>query len=408
MAAAVAAARSAAPDLSDKKVTGLLDPFYNGILAFILILWIWNVRLRGVSRLVEFLKARRLWVGALLWAAFIVFAASFVVEFGYFDEIHDIDEAVNGGSAAVGKGINPYVEPVVPRFKEKYDEDIVWTMGTYNYLPVDLLVYSGARFIAGDLGSPVWFVTVNLLLSGIALYILHDLLRVRWFSYAPLAGIVMLFYAFDNASLTLLLMVLSMLAWRRLQSRPALTAITIMSLAALTKVYAVIPLAVMVLFELQGGLSKRDWPRVANALASVALGVAIAVAVIAPFGFNEVLDSAVFFHTSEDARAGTSYGGALLAEIALESDYYSLIAVAAVGVALLGSLWIPNLCDRVILVTAAFLLVSVKSSLGPLTIAGLFLALRIRDLADERRAAEAQSGKEAATGERTGSGPGPA
>ncbi len=105
-----------------------------------------------------------------------------------------------------------------------------------------------------------------------------------------------------------------------------------------------------------------------------------------------MLDSAVFFHTSEDARMGTSYGGTLLAEIALESDYYSYAAAAMIGLALLGSLWMPNLYDRIILVTVAFLLVSVKSSLGPLTIAGLFLALRLRELADERRAAEPRTG----------------
>ncbi len=142
------------------------------------------------------------------------------------------------------------VEPVVPRFKEKFDEDIVWTMGTYNYLPLDLLVYSGARFVVGDLGSPVWFVAVNLLLSGLALCLLQGFLKIKWFSYAPFAGIVMLFYSFDNASLTLLLMMLSVFAWKRLGSYPVATGTALMSLAALTKVYAVIPLAVMAMFEL--------------------------------------------------------------------------------------------------------------------------------------------------------------
>jgi len=358
------------------------------------VLWLWNVRLKGVSKLVAVLRRRRLWVAAFLWAVFIVFAGAFVAGFGYFDEIHDIDEAVDGGSAAVADGVNPYSEPVVPRFKEKYDENTSWTMGTYNYLPLDLLVYSGARYLLGDLGSPLWFVVVNLVFSGIALYILQGLLKIKWLSYVPFAGTVMLFYSFDNASLTLLLMIASVFALKRFQRAPESVGIIIMTMAALTKVYAVIPLAVIVLFLLQRGILDRDWKRTAKVLGASAVGAGLAVALIIPFGASEVLDSAVFFHTSDEARVGTSYGGTVLAEVAVESDYFSYIAVAIVGLALLGSMWLPNMYDRILLVMVAFLLVSVKSSLGTLTVAGLFLALRLRELAVERKAAAACSANE--------------
>ncbi|MBN1677325.1 MAG: hypothetical protein JW880_02185 [Candidatus Thermoplasmatota archaeon] len=350
------------------------------------ILWLWNVRLKGISKLVDILRKHRVWVAAFLWAVFLVFSAAFVTNFGYLDEIHDIDEAVEGGAAAVEEGVNPYREPVVPRFKEKYDENTTWTMGTYNYLPLDLLVYSGGRYLLGNLGSPVWFVAVNLFFSGLALYLLQSLLRIRWLSYVPFAGVVMLFYSFDNASLTLLLMVLSVFAYTRLGRFPAVTGILLMSLAALTKAYAVVPLAVMVLFELQRGLTQKDWMRTGSAVVASGAAAAIAFAIIMPFGFANVMDSAVFFHTSDEARVGTSYGGTVLAEIASESDYFSYIAVAVVAIALVGSMWMPDLYDRIMLVMVAFLLVSVKSSLGTLTVAGLFLSLRLRELADRRKA----------------------
>lgn len=350
-------------------------------------LWLWSARRKGVPKLVAGLRRRRLWIAGVLWVVFIVFAGAFVAAFDYFDEIHDIDEAVDGGAAAVADGINPYSEPVVPRFKEKYDENTSWTMGTYNYLPLDLLVYSGARYLLGDLGSPLWFVVTNLMFSGIALYFLRGLLRVKWLSYVPFAGTVMLFYSFDNASLTLLLMIMSVLAWKRFRKAPEEFGIVLMALAALTKVYAVIPLAVMVLFGLQKGVLGRDWKRTAKVLGASAAGAFIALALVVPFGADEVLDSAVFFHTSDDARVGTSYGGTVLAEVAMGSDYFSYIAVAIVAIALLGSMWMPNEYDRILIVMVAFLLVSVKSSLGTLTVAGLFLALRLRELADERKAA---------------------
>jgi len=343
--------------------------------------------------LVSGLRKRRVLVAAFLWAVFIALSAAFVVDFGYFEEIHDIDEAVDGGAAAVADGVNPYSEPVVPRFKEKYDEDTSWTMGTYNYLPFDLLVYSGARYLLGGLGSPLWFVVVNLAFSGIALYLLRGMLRIKWLSYVPFAGTVMLFYSFDNASLTLLLMVASVYLWRRQSKAWEAAGVVVMALAALTKVYAVIPLAVMVLFGLQRGVLDRDWRRTGRILVASCAGLGIAIAVVIPFGVGDVLDSAVFFHTSEEARVGTSYGGTVLAELAIGSDYFSYIAIAVVAAALVGSMWLPNMYDRTILVTIAFLLVSVKSSLGVLTVAGLFLALRLRELADERRAAAESKGE---------------
>jgi hypothetical protein len=56
------------------------------------------------------------------------------------------------------------------------------------------------------------------------------------------------------------------------------------------------------------------------------------------------------------------------------------------GLALVLSFLLRNMNDRVLLVIIAFLLVSVKSSQGTLTVAGLFLAIRLRELADARKA----------------------
>ena len=48
-------------------------------------------------------------------------------------------------------------------------------------------------------------------------------------------------------------------------------------------------------------------------------------------------------------------------------------------------LWMRNLNDRVMLVVVTFLLIAVKSSLAPLTVAGLFLGIRMSEVAEERR-----------------------
>ncbi len=360
----------------------MIDIFYNGLLAGLLLMWVIGTRRAYMGRAVTVLKRHIYVVSAFFWLAFVVFAAAFVTNFDYFDSIHDIDEAVEAAVVSHEEGINPYEEFVIPRFKSRYVSGVDWTFGPYNYLPLDLFVYIGSYELLGWLGSPEWFVVTNLLLSAAAFAVLRTLLKSEWVAYAPLAGIVMLFYAFDNASLTLLLMVLAMYAYLRAQWRPGVVAIFLMVLATLTKIFAAIPLVILVLFELQSQISRRKWKDVAWTAAVTAAGAVTAVLVMLPFGIQNVLDSAVFFHTSEELRVGTSCGGTLLSEIALGSEYYSMISAAFVFASLIVGMKFRSLNDRVLLTTMVFLLVSVKSSQAPLIVVGLFLILRLREISD--------------------------
>jgi len=92
-----------------------------------------------------------------------------------------------------------------------------------------------------------------------------------------------------------------------------------------------------------------------------------------------VLNSAVFFHMSTVARAGTSVGGTALAELAMGSPYFAFIAVGAIVAALLVSLKLRNLYDRIVLVSIVFSFVSIKSSLALLIVPGFFIVLRVRE-----------------------------
>jgi hypothetical protein len=374
----------------------LIDLFFTGILASILVMWLLGVRLPYLGHLAELFKRHIYIVSAVLWAGLVLFAAVFVMEFDYFDGIHDIDEAVQTAVEVYPAGINPYEEFIVPRFQGKYAPNVAWSMGPYNYLPLDLFVYVGFNEVLGWIGSPVWFVIANLMLSGAAFTILRSMLKADWIAYAPVAGIVMLFYSFDNASLTLLLMVLSIFVYRRASWHPGALAIFIMALATMTKIFAGIPLVVLVLYELQHGAIARDWKRIAGAVVSTACGAAVAILLMLPFGISAVLDAAVFFHASGALREGTSVGGTVLSEIMLESEYYSMVSGAIVFAVLILSMRLRSLNDRVLLTTTAFLLVVVKSSLAPLIVAGLFLVLRLREVADDKTVGQPEHGEGAA------------
>ncbi|MGB2582154.1 MAG: hypothetical protein WBD03_06760 [Thermoplasmata archaeon] len=362
----------------------MIDILYNGLLAGLLLMWIAGTRRIYFGRAIAVLKRHIFVVSAFFWLAFVVFAVVFVTNLDYFDRIHDIDEAVETAVVSHEAGINPYEEYVIPRFKGRYIPGVDWTLGPYNYLPLDLFVYIGSYEVFGQLGSPEWFVVTNLMLSAAAFAVLRVLLKTEWIAYAPLAGIVMLFYAFDNASLTLLLMVLAMYAYLRVQWRPGVVAIFLLSLATLTKIFAAIPLVILVLFELQSQISRRKWKDVAWTAAVTAASAVAAVLVMLPFGIQNVLDSAVFFHTSEELRIGTSCGGTLLSEIALGSEYYSMISAAFVFASLIVGMKFRSLNDRILLTTMVFLLVSVKSSQAPLIVVGIFLMLRLKEISDAR------------------------
>ena len=362
----------------------MIDLFFTGILTSVILIWVLGVRCHYIGRLATLFRRYMLAVSAVFWVGLIVFAVVFVVNFDYFDRIHDIDEAVQAAVSSYPNGINPYEEFVVPRFQGKYAPNVLWTMGPYNYLPLDLFVYVGFHEALGWIGSPIWFVLTNLVLSGVAFVILRDMLKADWIIYAPIAGIVMLFYSFDNASLTLLLMVISMFVYGRTQWHPGALAILIMALATMTKVFAGIPLVVLILFELQLGLKKRDWRRLGDAVVATACGAGIALLLMLPFGISTVLDAAVFFHASDVLREGTSVGGTVLSEIMLESEYYSMVSAAIVFAVLIISMRLRSLNDRVLLTITAFLMVAVKSSLAPLVVAGLFLVLRLKESTDAK------------------------
>ncbi len=364
----------------------MIDVFYNGILLVLVLVWVLSLRNRKLGRTIAVLKRWTPAVTIALWALFVVFLAWYALNFSQFEDMHDIDEAVDTAVETATSGINPYEEYVVPRFKGKYFVGVDWTYGPYNYMPLDLLIYISAEAALGPMGEPYWFVTANIAFSCLAMLLLRDLTRARWLSFLPLAGTVVLFYSFDNASLTLLLMTGSVYVLHRLERHAEALSLILMGLAVLTKVYAAIPFLVMLLYFAQSSVSSRDWRRLAETAVAAGVAGAVAILVMLPFGIDNVLDAAVFFHTSEDSRVGTSSGGTILSEIALDSQYFAIIGAALTVAAVVAGLRAKSLNDRVMLVMVTFLLIAVKSSLAPLTVPGLFLALRMHELREERRA----------------------
>jgi len=371
----------------------LLDIFYNGVLLSILLLWLLSERPKRFGRLISFAKTHPTSLVLVLWTMFLSFAVAYSLCFDQLADMHDIPNAVDSAVLSQSGGVNPYSHDVVPRFEGRYTSHPSWSLGPYNYLSLDLIVYYGIHVLAGGLGMPFWFVAANLMFSAAAFIILQDMLQVKWRFYAPIAGIAMLFYSFDNASLTFLLIVASMYLYSRLRSNNGSVAAIVLGLAVMTKIYAIIPFVVFVLYELQLRAQLRDWRVFAKVSASVGVSGAIGIGLMVPFGIDNVIKSAVLFHLSAGARVGTSSGGTFLSELPLSDHLSTIISVVLVLVSVIAALKLKSLNNRMLLVSLVLLVVVSKNSQALLVVPGLFLVLRMREAYLARRA---QRGEEPA------------
>jgi hypothetical protein len=367
-------------------VPDLLDIFYNGVLLSILLLWLLSERPKRFGKLISFARSHPTSLVLVLWTLFLSFAVAYAFCFNQLADMHDIPNAVDSAVLSESDGVNPYSHDVVPRFEGRYTSHPSWSFGPYNYLSLDLIVYYGVHAVAGGLGMPIWFVAANLMFSAAAFIILQDMVRVKWRFYAPIAGIAMLFYSFDNASLTFLLIVASMYLYSRLRSNNGSVATIVLGLAVMTKIYAIIPFIVFVLYELQLRAHLRDWRVFAKVSASIGASGVIAIGLMLPFGIDNVVKSAVFFHLSAGARVGTSSGGTFLAELPLSDHLSTIISVILVLVSVLVTLKLKSLNNRILLVSLVLLVVVSKSSQALLVVPGLFLVLRMREAYLARRA----------------------
>ncbi len=364
----------------------MLDIFYNGVMLSILLLWLLSERPKRFGRLISFAKTHSTSLVLVLWALFLTFAVAYCIYFDQLADMHDIPTAVDSAVLSESNGVNPYSHDVVPRFEGKYTLHPKWSLGPYNYLSLDLIVYYGIHALAGGLGMPIWFVAANLMFSAAAFIILQDMLQVKWRFFAPIAGIAMLFYSFDNASLTIMLIVASMYLYSRLKSNNGIVATLVLGLAVMTKIYAIVPFAVFVLYELQLRAQLKDWRVFARVSASVGVSGMIAIGLMLPFGIANVINSAVLFHLNAGARIGTSSGGTFLSELSLSNDLSTIVSVILVLFSVIAALRLKSLNNRMLLSSLVLLVVVSKSSQALLVVPGLFLVLRMMEVYLVRRA----------------------
>lgn len=309
---------------------------------------------------------------------FVILSSAFVLFFDHFEDSHDIDNAVDAATGHFLRGGNPYADEVVPRFPEIYHGSArMLVNGTYNYLPLDLLIYSGMKQVFSFLGTPYWFIAANGIFAAIAGFFYWRMTRLNPLILFPVAASIFIVFSFDNVCLTSVFILAGMMLFYKPErtGNEMLLALLLFGLASLTKILAVVVLATFILVYAQLAIRGRS-KGFASLTAVYCMGMlGIALAIIAPFGVNNVIDSTIFFHADPALRIDTAMGGTPLYHLLGESGLFLPVFIGATAVALALSLRFGDILDRILFVEMIFLMILITASHSALVIPAILLSL---------------------------------
>ena len=236
----------------------------------------------------------------------------------------DVDDAIISAVQGFSNGINPYKEPIVAHTYDKddfadltTDSSPIHTYATYNYLPVDLLLY----YIGFKLFSPFvgtnWFYLTNFLAFCACIYLFsrfHPISKI----HAALLFLPSIFFAgLILNDIWLILLFLLFLIWldtgrdTKLYNLVAVTALTI---GFLTKMLMIFLLPVFLLY-----ITNKWRVRIYYAIYS---GI-LSLVVISFFDVIAVMRSVFLFHSNLETRGQLAFVGGILA---IPLQFYNLSA----------------------------------------------------------------------------------
>jgi len=354
----------------------MLNPLYVLLFLALLAFW-WLYAKPGKERVVGFITRNMRIVIPIFWLLFAIMLSVFFISFDYLEDSHDIDDAIESATEYLSDGGNPYRDEVVPRFTEPYEgPDTEMVNGTYNYLPLDLIAYTGFRQLFWFLDGPIWFVLTNAIFSFIAAFLFWKTSRMNPLLLTPIAGGIFVFFSFDNVCFTALLVSAGLLFLYRPDScYHPIIALIMFGLATLTKPFAALILLALLLAYLHVIVRERDRQMIIPLILGVLVICGIALLVILPFGIDNVVDSTLLFHADPDERGVTSIGGTPVYELIGQTSLYSLISGGIVIASLIISIRFDDLLNRLMIVEVVFLAVMIKSSFSAILLPAMIVFL---------------------------------
>ena len=245
-------------------------------------------------------------IGLFLFTIVIALIWGFIISSIVFPA-SDVDEAMTGAIRSYFlDGTNPYLYQVVPHILYTNSGHII-KYGTYNYGPIDLLIYGIFYFIFSPfVGNTWWIFVTNIILVALTYVIMRISLDNKIPHTITLISFLFLFSWFlqDNAVLMCLLLSLAWFVYNKVDTNYKHSLVTIiLTLAVLTKLYVAFVLLAYFVYVLK----KDVYLWIINGV----IGVITTIIIIFPFGINNVLSSIFLFHVDLSIREGyaTIQGG---------------------------------------------------------------------------------------------------
>ncbi len=339
--------------------------FYNLVLVF----GIWFAHTKRVLKISERILYVGIVITLILYTAFrdIVFTG-------------DITQGVIEGARVLWEGKNPYVVAEIPHAVPNIPGE--FRLGTYAYLPVDLISYSiflgGLKLLFSPFTtlSPfplpgineMGILVTNLGLMCVSIYLLKDILEINWKKAAVLGSFLFLILIWNNVCLAQTFFIAGWYFHKRKQTN---WVVFFWSLSMLSKYFA----GIFIVAYLVEYLRKQEWLEVI--VKSMIAGV-LSILVSLPFGILEVLNSTVFFYNTEERILDGSFGGSIFSEAILYfnlEDIIWLFTVVGFSIILIVAILIKDLFQRLVITSCLALFVITGISAQFLTLIILILVL---------------------------------
>lgn len=339
--------------------------------------WVEGISGRGlVARTIKHRKRETSILIALAWLSFILIVLVYLLNIGTMARLYDIDDAEQAAAVSYLNGGNPYsadtMNQTIPRFSggSTIDPNRPMELGNFNYLPLDLFAYTFFYQVFQPL-TGYWFASLNAVLGFLVFLIFKftfpdSKMRYTGFFFVFCTLILL----FDNTMFTMLLIAMGFYVdARSSHPRKELFAAFFFFLACLTKVFPIVLLSVYLLYYLQ-----KKWSRRQAICILVFAGICSIFVYLAmePFGFQNVVRSALLFHSEPAVReVSTAIGGTLLyATLSVTGliSYYSIVFVALLALLMLFTQAVDGLLDRIIISGTCLMFLILNDAMAPFVI----------------------------------------
>ncbi|MHA1991956.1 MAG: hypothetical protein ACW981_12700 [Candidatus Hodarchaeales archaeon] len=226
----------------------------------------------------------------------------------------DVDDAIISAVQGFTGGINPYQEPIVPHTYQQGDYADINSnttsngiLDTYNYLPVDLALYSIAFILFSPLVGNLWFYLTNVLVISLCIYLFAKHHSLSYFHTALLFFPSIIFGGLILNDVWLILFFILFLLWfDKFKNHKLffLIGVTLLTLGFLTKMLLIFILPIFLLYY------SKDW---SVRIKYITYSIILSLIIISLFDLLAVINSVFLFHSNLETRGAIAFVGGIIA-----------------------------------------------------------------------------------------------